>query len=502
MYKAGGIWEKHIHPEDQDSYKTSIAAIFSGKENDHDMQYRAQKKDGEYVVCTCRGVVIKDPNGKPKYFGGAIRNQGAHANIDALSGLRNLYGFFEDLQNHIDHHRVVTICMIGISHFTEINEMYGYQFGNLVLQKIGRHLLDGMGNRGCVYRMDGTKFGIISSVQSEEEVKQRYQSFREFIQSGLNVDGRFLSMRLNAGFLKLEDFDIDVQTAYACLNFAYGESKIRRQGEIVEFMGNLTEDSQSQLERLQVIRNSIVKDCKGFYLLYQPVVSAETEKLVGAEALIRWKDDIYGSVSPDNFVPVLERDALFPKLGRWILRKAMQDAKKVMEVCEDFVININLSYSQLERPDFTDMVLELLETEDFPAKNLCLEITERCKLLDLSLLKNVIVALRAKGVRFALDDFGTGFSSLAIAKALPFDTIKIDRSFVMDIEADPKEREMIGRFTEFAASFGSGICVEGIETTGMRDILQTYRVSSFQGYYYSRPITLEELLESDLLLNR
>ena len=499
MYAAGDIWEQHIHPEDRMTYHASIQAIFGGGLNTHDMQYRAQKKDGQYVVCTCRGVVIKDPNGKPKYFGGSIRNQGSQVNIDNLSGLRNLYGFFEDLKNHVDGRRAVNICMIGISTFTEINEMYGYHFGNLVLQKFGRHILDTVGNKGCVYRMDGTKFGVISLTQTVEEMKQRYQALREFFQSGVNVDGRFLSLKLNAGLLRLDNFEIDDQTAYACLNFAYGESKLHKQGELVEFESNLTEDNQNQLERLQVIRSSIVRDCSGFYLLYQPVVSAATEKLVGAEALIRWRDDVYGSVPPDSFVPILERDALFPKLGKWILKTAMRDAKKVLEKSPDFVVNVNLSYSQLERPEFTDMVTELLSETDFPAKNLCLEVTERCKLLDLSLLKNVIAALRAKGVRFALDDFGTGFSSLGIAKALPFDTIKIDRSFVIDIEADPKERELIGHFTELAASFGSGICVEGIETTGMRDILQTYRVSSFQGYYYSKPITIDELLNSKLL---
>ena len=499
MYEAGGIWENYIHPEDRDAYRISIKEIFSGQSQGHDMQYRARKRDGEYVVCTCRGVVIRDPQGKPKYFGGAIRNQGLHANIDTLTGLRNLYGFFEDLKVHIDRETPVNIIMVGISNFTEINEMYGYHFGNLVLQKFGRYLMDFVANNGCVYRMDGTKFGVISSSKSIETLKHGYQVFRERFQRGFKVDDVFLSMRLNAGLLKLDNFEIDDQTAYACLNFSYGESKIRRQGEPVEFSMEMTEGNQGYLEKIQVIRNSIVQDCKGFYLLYQPVVSAATEKLVGAEALLRWKNDTYGMVPPDTFVPVLERDALFPKLGQWILRKALQDGMLILEKQPDFVVNVNLSYSQLERPDFVDMVNETLKEVGFPAKNLCLEITERCKLLDMSLLRNVIVSLRAKGVRFALDDFGTGFSSLSIARELPFDTIKIDRSFVSSIESDEKERELMSHFTKFAASFGSGICVEGIETTGMRDILQKFAVSTFQGYFYSKPITLEELLNSDFL---
>lgn len=499
MYNAGEIWEEHIHPEDREAYHASVEEIFSGKVTQHDMQYRAQKADWDYVVCTCRGVVIKDPKGRPKYFGGVIRNQGVSANVDALTGLRNLYGFFEDVENNIERACPAILSMVGISSFTEVNEMYGYHFGNLVLQKFGRYLREQVGNKGCVYRMDGTKFGIISSSSDIESMKRGYRDFREYFQKGVKVDGKFLSMHLNAGILKLDNFEIDDQTAYSCLNFAYGESKIRRQGDIVEFKNQLTGENQSNLERIHVIRNSIVQDFHGFYLLYQPVVHAQTEQLVGAEALIRWKNDDYGAVAPDLFIPVLERDALFPKLGKWILRTALRGAKQILEKKPGFIININLSYSQLEKPDFADMVIGILEEEEFPPGNLCLEITERCKLLDLSLLKSVIACLRAKGVRFALDDFGTGFSSLGIAKTLPFDTIKIDRSFVMDIEVNERDRELIARFTDFAASFGAGICVEGIETTGMRDILQNYSVSSFQGYYYSKPVTLEELLNSRFL---
>ena len=494
MFGAGEIWEEHVHPEDRDAYRVSIENIFMGEDRGHDMQYRALKNDLEYVVCTCRGVVIRDDEGKPQYFAGSIRNHGAQSYIDSLSGLRNQYGFFEDLQNAIKRQQHVNVCMLGISQFTDINEMYGYHFGNLVLQKFGRYLMDFVGNKGCVYRLDGTKFAVITYVLEKDMIKLQYQRLRMFFQKGITIDDRFLSLYLNAGLLGLDNHEIDDQTIYSCLNFAYGESKIRRQGEIVEFSDHLTEGSRDQLERIHVIRNSIVQDYKGFYLLYQPVVDAKSEKMVGAEALIRWRNDQYGMVPPDLFIPVLERDPMFGTLGKWILKTAMEAGNKIREKKPDFVMNVNLSYSQLEKPDFADMVMGLLNETKFPPEHLCLEITERCKLLDLSLLKSVIATLRAKGVKFALDDFGTGFSSLGIAKELTFDTIKIDRSFVKDIEEDSRNRELMARFTEFASSFGAGVCVEGIETAGMRDILQQFSVKSFQGYFYSKPIQLEELL--------
>ena len=496
MFAAGDIWEEHIHPEDRDSYHNSIEAIFSGSDNGHDMQYRARKPDGEYEVCTCRGVVVRDENGEPEYFGGAIRNHGAQGQMDTLVGLRNQYGFFEDLKGHILKNHTVCISMVGLAHFTEINEIYGYLFGNQILQRFGRYLFDGTGNRGHVYRLDGTKFAIITSTMSAKELTADYEKLRTHFRDGFEIDGRHIILDLNAGLFTLDNFSIDVQTVYTCLNFAYSESKLRRQGDMVEFFTDSNGEDKKRLEKLNVIRVSITQNFENFHLYYQPVVEASSERLIGAEALIRWKNEAYGMVPPDHFIPVLERDSLFPQLGRWILRTALIDAKKILPLRPDFVINVNLSYTQLERPDFTDSVIGLLEDTGFPAKNLCLEITERCRLLDLKLLRNVITALRARGVRFALDDFGTGFSSIGIITELPLDTVKIDRSFVIRIEEDDLQRRLVRHFADVAATFGAKVCVEGIETPGMRDILLTYDVYSLQGYYYGKPMPFDSFLEN------
>ena len=191
----------------------------------------------------------------------------------------------------------------------------------------------------------------------------------------------------------------------------------------------------------------------------------------------------------------LESDPLFPNLGDWILRTALEDAKKILRKKPDFVVNVNLSYVQLEQEDFTDKVWNALKTTGFPADHLCFEITERCRLLDMDLLRNVIITLRAGGVRIALDDFGTGYSSIGLMKSLPFDTIKIDRSFVQKIEEDDKERKLVNNLADAASIFGAKVCVEGIETSGMRDILREYGIHSFQGYYYSKPIAKEDVIE-------
>ena len=495
MYGAGDIWAEHIHPEDREAYHKGIADIFSGNAGGHDMQYRARRPSGEYDVCTCRGIVIRDAAGESDYFVGAIRNHGIQGHIDTLTGLRNQYGFFEDLNGYIKRNVGVRVLLVGISKFSEINEMHGYHFGNRVLQCYGRRVYEWVGNAGRVYRIDGTKFAVINNTLSVPELKEHYDRFRTLLHEDFQVDGRKVLLDLHCGALQVDSFDVDSQTVYACLNYADEESKLLRKGELVEFRNELNGENHQRLELLHAIRGSITNGYQGFYLLYQPVVDAKTERMIGAEALLRWKDERFGIVPPDQFIPVLETDPLFSELGEWIIRQAVLAAKQILPSNPDFVVNVNLSYSQLEKPGFADMVLHLLRELDYPPEHLCLEITERCRLLDLQLLKNTVVNLRSIGVLIALDDFGTGFSAIGLLKEIPLDTIKIDRSFVTGIEERENDRQLIRLIVDLAAVFGAKVCVEGIETAGMRDILRHYRVESFQGYYYAKPLPLDRLTD-------
>ena len=140
-------------------------------------------------------------------------------------------------------------------------------------------------------------------------------------------------------------------------------------------------------------------------------------------------------------------------------------------------------------------MLRILHETGYPPENLCLEVTERCRLLDTELLKNVTANLRSRGILIALDDFGTGFSSIGIMKEIHFDTIKIDRSFVMNIEGNFMDRMLVENVATLASIFGAKVCAEGIETAGMRDILRNFRVQTLQGYYYAKPLPAEQILE-------
>lgn len=495
MYNAGALWEEKIHPDDRALYAEGIKAIFTGGMEAHDMQYRARRPEGKYDVCTCRGLVMRNRQGIPTYFAGVIRNHGMQGNMDSLTGLRNQNGFFDDLRRNMTQGTDTRLFMIGIRRFSDINEIYGYDYGNSVLQRLGRIFFERLGNSGCIYRLDGTRYVIMTNTRSVQEMRVRYEEMRNFCRRGIEVEGRSVALELNAGAISIDHFSIDEKTIYSCLQFAYNESKYHRQGDMIEFHNSLNEDDRVRIEKIHSIRSSISHSCKGFFLLYQPVVEAQTERISGMEALLRWRGDDGRIVPPDVFIPILENDPLFPELGKWILREALIAAKPILKLRPDFVVNVNLSYSQLERADFLDTVFSLIREIGVPNENICMEVTERCRLLDIELLKNVVVNLRGRGIKVALDDFGTGFASVGLLKDITFDIIKIDRSFVLHVDRDRKEQALVENFSNLAESFGAKICVEGIENTAMREVLMNYNVQSFQGYYYSKPVEIDIVME-------
>lgn len=495
MENAGDVWMENVHPDDRAAYAASIKELFGGKVSEHNLQYRARTKDGKYIVCTCRGVVIRDENGEPGYFGGTIKNNDTLSYIDDISNFRSLYGFLEDLQSAQWKGESIQIMLLGINEFSRLNDIYGYTFGNRVLQEFAKMIDTEAHGMGEWYRMDGTKFAIVCKKSSADDLKNLYKRIQYNSIHDFEVDGNRIVLSFVAGAINLDSLEVSAETVYSCLRFAYYESKNNHLGELFVLKNNVGDDKRFAIERINVIRNSIVNNCEGFFLCYQPIVDATTEKIIGAEALIRWKNDEYGVVPPVQFVDVLEQDNLFPELGKWILRTALVDAKKFLARYPGFIVNVNLSYTQLEKSDFVEDVLSILDEVNFPPQNLCLEITERCRLLDMGLLKDIFTRLRKHGIKVAIDDFGTGFSSIGVLRELPVTTVKIDRSFVMNIEKNNSDQNTVRFISELADSFSSSVTAEGIETPEMREFLLRFKIKSLQGFYYSKPLPMDEFMD-------
>ena len=491
MVGCGKIWEAHILPEDRENYSQSIDAIFSGQVGWHDMQYRARNRDGQYVVCTCRGTVIRGSDGQPLYFAGSIRNNGLVNSVDSLTGLQNQYGLFQHLDALYSKQARANIMMIGIKRFSTVNEMWGYDFGNIVIHKLAQELKQIFCNEGVLYRADGVRFVLLTRSLTMEQLAGRYETVRQHICEGLEIDGYHPNLQVCGSALEIDTFDVNPQAMFSCLGYAYNLSRERGNGALQIFRNEIDETRTNLMTLINTIRRSIEHDCQGFLLYYQPIMDANTHTLSGCEALLRWRSPEYGLVPPNRFIPIIENDPAFVKLGEWILRRAMEDTKPFLTSCPAFELNVNIAYEQLKQHSFVEMVKRNLTAAAYPPENLCLEITERCRLLDISRLGTIISELRDLGVRFAIDDFGTGYSSMDILNQLKFDVVKIDKVFVDNIAKGGKAVRLIGVMNELAEICGSQVCAEGVETQEQCEIVRQCGVDTIQGYYFSKPVPVD-----------
>lgn len=492
LLNADEKWGRLLHPEDREKFFEDVRAIFAGEKDDHVLDYRVLDRDGNYVMCTCRGMVSRGENGEPDLFAGSIVNHGITELVDATTNLYNVYSFLQAIRKRSGEKWL--IMQIGINRFSIVNDVYGYAFGDKVLKRFADNLTEITRGLGTVYRMDGAKFAIIFR-DASIDVEELYGRIQQMTKNEMVVDGNHIPITVSCGVVKTDHADTGEYTIQASASYALDKSKHSKHGELVFFQDEFQEYSRTTLELLDVMRQSVVEGCKGFYMCYQPVVEADSGKIIGMEALLRWNREPFGEVPPGRFIPWLENDPCFFELGNWILEKALTEGKHIIEDNPGFVINVNVSATQLERRKFRESVMEILHKTGFPAKNLCLELTERCRAMDKEYLKEEIHFLRSNGIKVALDDFGTGQSSLELLCEFPFDCLKIDRGFVRDIEMNHAAQVVVDSIVQCANGLGMQVCVEGVENEQLRDFIRQYGAHSHQGYLYSRPIRMEQFMK-------
>lgn len=497
---GNSVWVARIHPEDRKKYLDDVEQIFSGKKSYHNIDYRMLNKYGEYVAVTCIGRVIPSTDGKHKLFCGTVENHGISSRIDSVTGLYNVYTFFRDSSeswNHSEGEQVV-LLQIGINSFSDVNKNYGYGFGNKLLKRFAdnlRKIESKYDNVIRVYRMDGTKFCFSLVNTSEEDAKLLYDEIKKIAHKGYIIEGIHVSFTISGGVVLIDEKDLTDYSLQISLGYVLDESKHRKHGELVVYDNSNVSGAQRNLAVIEAIRNSVFNGMEGFYLCYQPIINVEDEKICGMEALLRWHDDTFGEVPPGIFIPWLENDPCFYELGNWVMKQALIDAKKLLVAHPDFVVNVNVSAEQIERSGFRQSVCDILDEVQFPTKNLCIELTERVVSLDLKFLRGELNYFRDMGIKVALDDFGTGVSSLNLLLELPVDYLKIDRNFVKDINTNKAEQMIVETIAFCAQGMDLDICVEGVETTEMKEFLKRYRIQKHQGYLYSKPVVYDQFVK-------
>ncbi len=484
-----------MHPDDLPRYKEGFYARMRGEELGEPLEYRLRLTDDEYELFSAVSNIVYDKDGTGLLLVTLIDNHGIADEVDFVTGIHNEYAFGKQLADYTDGEKNGSLVKISIDRFSHINVMYGSEYANRVLRHVAMELTELVKEEGRVYRLSGAKFVMLFEHTDKVKLYELYQRISDALAQNLVIDGRRMPLEISAGALILDRYRGDANSVKSRLTYSVGLSRQSRHGMIVLFNDEVCHKGGDSLELMTAIHQCAVKDCEGFYLCYQPIVKADNGAIMGMEALLRWKKEPYGEVSPGIFIEWLEEDPCIYDLGNWIIEQALKDVVPIAKKHPGFFVNVNISAGQIKRREFRDAVLSRLKKSGLPPEQFCMELTERCREMDLEFLSREIQFFKSQGIKVAMDDFGTGSSSLSLALKIPVDELKIDMSFVKNIEEKPQNQEMVKSIISYGKNTSVETCIEGVENQQVRDYLNQYGATWYQGYYYSRPVPIDELMK-------
>lgn len=426
------------------------------------------------------------------------------ASTDFLTGLLNRMSCERDLAKFIDETNnngtFGSILYIDLDDFKHINDGLGHQYGDALLRNIAHSFRQVRGIENTCYRMGGDEFVIIISPEVFEEEERIIRDINAIFDRPWFLKDAEYYCRMSMGRVRFPD---DAQTVQELIKnadvamYAKKRDGKKRSAEYEEkFSTGVASDRRLDMEKN--MRQATEEGYHEFLVYYQPVtdISLPGAPCCGAEALIRWNSEQLGFISPGEFIPLAEYLGLINPIGNYVLETACMDCKRWNENGHpNYKVNVNLSVVQLLQPDIVDIVEKTVKKTGINPRNLTLEVTEGLAIHDMERMKKILEDIKKIGVRIALDDFGTGYSSLNHIREIPFDVIKVDQSFVKDLDQDAYSQSFIKMVSELANTIGVSICVEGVETKEQYQILQGMKVRLVQGYYFDRPMPKKDFEE-------
>ncbi|MDU1911858.1 EAL domain-containing protein [Fusobacterium sp.] len=494
------IWKNIVHEDDWEKFYQSNMEIGQGQADYHLVEFRAKNRDGEYIWLRCRGHLMRDEVGEPSIFAGIITLLGKQNKIDILTRLLNINEFSKSFEEKIKDYSVETIGMIilGIDEFKQVNEMYDREFGDSVLKMIAQIIQSSLPRNALAYRLDGDQFGILVENTDSHEIQNIYDNIKTKFSCQQLLEKSKIFVTLSAGCSLYPQDGNKYQELYKYTDYSLQYAKKSGKDRIVFFSNDILEYKSRFLEILRHIRESIENGFEGFEVFYQPQVFCKTTNLKGVEALLRWKCEKFGSISPIEFIPILEESGLIIPVGKWILKEAVKTCKEMLEYDKDITVSVNCSFIQFLEENFLNDVKTIIMQEKVPPSNIILELTESCVIKSIETLHGIYSQMKEIGIKTAMDDFGTGYSSLGILKQVPANIVKIDRAFVKDIVKSRFDITFIEFITRICHSVGIKVCLEGIETKEEFELVSNLEIDYIQGYYFGKPQSKNSIFENFL----
>lgn len=484
-----------VHPDDRQEYVDGIRARIDGDGTQPllELNVRIYTTLGEYSMFSIHTERIEE-NGE-LYFVMLLKNENIVPEIDAVTDLFSHARYVKDLETKIHQYDRLALLQIEIGGFGTFSLVYGTEFANRLLQQVALQFIYRMDSEKLVYRVGAEQFVFLLENSGHDELVEFEHQIRTVLSEGIPLEGKLIPLSISSGALLVGSRDGDAAMARSQVAYALESSRNKYQGRLVIFNDELGASHGSDLEMMRHIHESVRNRCEGFYVEYQTIVDSATGGVGGVEALVRWRREPYGTVPPSMFIDWMETDPSMYELGNYVLRTALAETLPILESRPDFFVNVNVSARQLERAEFREKVRDILEVTGFPASNLCMELTERCKDFPLDVLIEDVRYFKSLGIRVAMDDYGTGSASGTIGMNVPMDEIKIDMSFIRGIMDNPKHQAMVQSILYFAQNTGMETCIEGVESKELQDYLHPYHATWYQGYYYAKPLPIAQLRE-------
>ncbi|MGX2962017.1 EAL domain-containing protein (plasmid) [Peribacillus sp. JNUCC 23] len=409
---------------------------------------------------------------------------------DELTGLRNRRYLKDNLNQWINENKnnQMALLFLDLNRFKFINDTLGHSVGDQVLREVSNRIFTYLHEKAELYRFGGDEFIIALKNCTINDVNELANEINHLLSPSFHINDESLYLSASVGISLFPSDGVDIETLVKKADSAMYVAKKKGMNSIQFYSSKMYEDMNKTMNLERALRQAVEE--KDFILHYQPQIDLSSNKIIGVEALIRWKHPVTGNISPSEFIPLAEETGLITPITKWVLETACKQNKKWQENGTlPIRIGVNIS-PYLFREDLIEMVKRILNETQLQPCYLELEITESL-MQDPTFTIPILKELKSLGVRLSIDDFGTGYSSLAYLRHFPIDSLKIDRSFINDIQTD--NGVMVKAIIDMASHLSVSVIAEGIENQEQLYFLSKLNCSEGQGYYFSRPLPSSEI---------
>jgi diguanylate cyclase (GGDEF)-like protein/PAS domain S-box-containing protein len=509
-YPVGGLWSgpedwfSHVHGDDRERVRAEIAAHCKGETPEFASEYRMQHKSGRYIWTLSRGLAVRDEHGRAVRMAGSQTDITEGKTADPLTRIPNRLYFIDRLQSAIEAARQSNIpfavLFIDLDLFKLVNDSMGHAAGDEVLIDVTGRLRASIrttpqkrsSEQSVVARIGGDEFAILlNQVQHDGDASIVATRILERLNEPFYIEGRRLFVSASIG-IALDSCGATPEDLLRNADTAMYHAKAKGKARFEYFNDGLRERVITRFETESGLRKAVAEQQLVVY--YQPIVSLIDSRIRGFEALVRWNHPERGLVPPGEFIPIAEESDIILHLGRWVLGEACRQTaewQSIFAPVPPLSVSVNVSSRQLADPRFAEDVESALNDSGLDPEALALEITESSIMGNAEQTLATLNRLKAMNVRLEIDDFGTGYSSLSYLQRLPFDALKIDRSFILEMGAGNGSFDIVRAIVQLARSLKLDLIAEGVETADQLGQLSDLGCDLCQGYLISKPVPSE-----------